>query len=178
MLNTNKGRITMPEKKVKKPVAKPAAAKKPVAKKAPAKKTVTKKAPVKKVAAPVVEPMPCGCNHACACGEKCACAKKKCSFGRFIKKLIVFLIIFAMGYAVAKVCNDGPRGKMKPRPQFENGCLVVKCPKMAEKVPMMDADQDGCVTRAEFRAARKAMKRGPKPAAPVADAPVAPEMAE
>ena len=25
-----------------------------------------------------------------------------------------------------------------PRPEFDNGCLVVKCPKMAEQVKMMD----------------------------------------
>lgn len=150
----------MPEKSVKKTATKKPVAKKVVAKPATVKKPVAKKAPVKK--APVVEPMP-ACQHTCC---ECACAKKKCAFGSFLKKFIVFLIVFGMGFATAKMCCMGPRGKMAPRPEFENGCLVVKCPKMAEKVAMMDADKDGCVTRAEFREARRQMKRGPRPEMP------------
>ena len=157
----------MPEKSVKKTATKKPVAKKVVAKPATVKKPVAKKAPVKK--APVVEPMP-ACQHTCC---ECACAKKKCAFGSFLKKIIVFLIVFGMGFATAKMCCMGPRGKMAPRPEFENGCLVVKCPKMAEKVAMMDADKDGCVTRAEFREARRQMKRGPRP-----EMPAQPEMPE
>ena len=44
---------------------------------------------------------------------------------------------------------------------------------MAEKVAMMDADKDGCVTRAEFRDARRHTKRGPRP-----EMPARPEMPE
>lgn len=160
--NTTK-KATTKKTVAKKPVSKPAATKKPVAKKAPAKKVV---------AAPVVEKFPCGCDKGCACGGECACAKKKCTFGRFLKKLVLVLIIFALGFASAKMCCNGKRGKMGPRPEFENGCLVVKCPKLAEKVPMMDTDANGCVSREEFKAARKHMKHGPRPEMP------APEMAE
>ena len=109
----------------------------------------------------MADKFPCGCDACCACGGECACAKKKCTFGRFLKKLILVLIIFALGFAAAKMCCCDKRAG-KPYPEFENGCLVVKCPKMAEKVPMMDANNDGCVSREEFRAARKAMNRAPR----------------
>lgn len=140
----------------KKPVAKkavaPVAAKKPAVKKAPAKKA----APVA-VVAPVVETHPCGCDHKCPCGGKC----KKCGF---FKKLVLFLIIFALGFAAAKMCCMKP-GKMMPKPEFENGCLVVKCPKLAEMAPKMDTDANGCISMEEFKkfhkpAGRK--MRGPR----------------
>ena len=167
----------MAEKTTKKATtAKKTVAKKTVSKPAAAKKTAAKKAPAKKVVvAPVVEKFPCGCDKGCACGGECACAKKKCTFGRFLKKLVLVLIIFALGFASAKMCCNGKRGKMGPRPEFENGCLVVKCPKLAEMVPMMDTDANGCVSREEFKAARKAMKRAPREEAPEMPAP---EMAE
>lgn len=169
----------MAEKTTKKATtAKKTVAKKTVSKPAAAKKTAAKKAPAKKVVvAPVVEKFPCGCDKGCACGGECACAKKKCTFGRFLKKLVLVLIIFALGFASAKMCCNGKRGKMGPRPEFENGCLVVKCPKLAEMVPMMDTDANGCVSREEFKAARKHMKRGPRPEMPAPET-SAPEMAE
>lgn len=152
--------------------------KKTVAKKTISKPVTTKKTVAKKVvAAPVVEKFPCGCDKGCACGGECACAKKKCTFGRFLKKLVLVLIIFALGFAAAKMSCCGKRGKMGPRPEFENGCLVVKCPKLAEMVPMMDTDANGCVSRKEFKAARKHMKRGSRPEMPAPEMP-APEMAE
>ena len=62
---------------------------------------------------------------------------------------------------------------MMPRPEFDNGCLVVKCPKLAKMVPMMDTDKNGCVTVEEFKVAKerapkheRKMKRHPKPQAP------------
>ena len=152
-------KVTVKKPVAKKTVSKPAAAKKPVAKKAPAKKVAEVK---KTVAAPVADKLPCGCDAGCACGGECTCAKKKCTFGRFLKKLILVLIIFALGFAAAKMCCCDKPGKMGPRPEFENGCLVVKCPKLAEMVPMMDTNHDGCVSREEFRAARKAMNRAPR----------------
>ena len=164
----------MAEKSIKKPATKKTVAKKTVSKPAATKKNAAKKAPVKKVvSAPVAEMYECGCAHGCACHGHC-CDKKKCTFGRFLKKLVVFLIIFALGFATAKLCCFDKRGKMPFRPEFENGCLVVKCPKMAEKVAMMDVNHDGCVNREEFRAARKMNRRPgmrkhekmPKPAAP------------
>lgn len=127
-------------------------------KKSPAKKTPvrkTTKATVKKVVKPA-ETYSCGCNHGCACGGHCAehthCA---CHKGRFWKKLVLFLVVFALGFATAKLCCCHKRGGFMPRPEFDNGCLVVKCPKMAEKVAMMDKNGDGCVDKAEFKMAKK-----------------------
>ena len=189
----------MATKTTKKPVAKSAAAKKTVVKSAPAKKPVAKKAPAKKpvakvAPAPVVEKFPCGCDHHCACGGNCGnhghCGKKKCTFGRFLKKLIIVAIIFALGFACAKMCPFGKEGKRFPRPEFSNGCLVVKCPKMAEFATKMDTNSDGCVTVEEFKAAKKHMrkpgkhgepgKHGPRPPMPApAEMPApAPQMAE
>lgn len=176
----------MAEKSTKKPVAKTASAKKTVSKPAVAKKPVAKKAPAKKpaapkkvVAAPVVEKHPCGCDKGCACGGDCVCAKKKCTFGRFFKKLILILIIFALGFAAAKMCCC-KHGKFGPRPKFDNGCLVIKCPKLAEMAPMMDINHDGCVSKEEFKVAKKHMRRDARPempAEPEMPAP-APQMAE
>lgn len=157
----------MAEKKVTKTVAKKATAKKTVVKpaakkttvkKAPAKKTVaTKKvAPVVEMPTPDVKPYPCGCGHDCKCGGNCKCHK-----GGFFKKFILILIIFALGFVSAKMCCCKKFGKMGPRPEFDNGCLVVKCPKLANMVPMMDADHDGCVTKEEFKAAKKQMRKHP-----------------
>ena len=47
-------------------------------------------------------------------------------------------------------------------------------------IPMMDVDQDGCVTKEEFKAARKHMRHNAQPVAPAEPempAP-APQMAE
>ena len=147
-----------------KQTAKTTAPKKTVAKKTAAK-PATKKTTTKKVAAPVVEHTPCCCEHKCGC---------KCRHGKFIKKLVLFVIIFALGFASAKLCCCHKKSfKMMPRPEFDNGCLVVKCPKLAKMVPMMDTDKNGCVTVEEFKAAKKhapkherKMKRHPKPQAP------------
>ena len=145
-----------------KQTAKTTAPKKTVAKKTAAK-PATKKTTTKKVAAPVVEHTPCCCEHKCGC---------KCHHGKFIKKLVLFVIIFALGFASAKLCCCHQKHKMMPRPEFDNGCLVVKCPKLAKMVPMMDTDKNGCVTVEEFKAAKKhapkherKMKRHPKPQA-------------
>ena len=137
----------------KKSVVKPEPAKKPVAKKTPAKKTVAKKvaAPV----APVAETRTCGCGADCKCHQK-----KRCGFW---KKLLVAVIFFALGFAAANFCPCAKKFRRGPRPQFDNGCLVVKCPKMVEMLPMMDVNGDGCVDKAEFKAARKNM-RAEKPA--------------
>ena len=142
-------------------------------KKSPAKKTTarkTTKATVKKVVKPA-ETYSCGCNQGCACGGHCAehahCA---CHKGRFWKKLVLFLVVFALGFATAKLCCCHKRGGFMPRPEFDNGCLVVKCPKMAEKVAMMDKNGDGCVDKAEFKMAKKHRrgfdKRDAKPEMP------------
>ena len=59
-----------------------------------------------------------------------------------------------------------------PHPEFENGCLVINCSKLAKMATKMDADKNGCVTVEEFKTAKKhapkherKMKRHPKPQA-------------
>lgn len=167
----------MPEKNTKKSSVKKATARKPAA-----------KATVKKVEK-TVETYSCGCHRDCACGGNCADhVHCKCCKGKFFKKLVLFLIVFAMGFATAKLCCCHKRSKFMPRPEFDNGCLVVKCPKMAEKVAFMDKNGDGCVDEAEFKMAkkhnRKFDKHGPKPEVPAplpaktTEATIAPQVAE
>lgn len=146
----------MAQKTVKKAAAKATPAKKaPVKKAAPAaKKPVAKKAAAAEVktAAPVME------SHTCGCGGNCRCGGSK--FGRFMRKLVLFVIIFALGFAAAKLCCCGPRHH-GPRMHFVNGCLdvaSVKCPKLAEALPAMDINQDGCITRDEFRQVKRNMR--------------------
>lgn len=128
--------------------------KKAVAKKAPAKKVV-KPAVAAPVAAPAVAAAPaCGCGCGCKCG----------GFGRFVKKLVVFLVIFALGFAAAKFCPHMGK-RFHKGPEFVNGCMDVtkiKCPVMLEKIQTLDADANGCITREEFRAGKKEMHGGCK----------------
>ena len=157
----------MAEKTTKKVTKKVAT--KTATKKAPVKKTVTKKAPAKKTVAPVVEMHPCGCDKGCPCGGHCECKKHHCGFW---KKLIVMVVFFALGFAAAKMMPCPKRAKM-PKPQFDdNGCLVVKCQKMIEKMPEIDLNNDGCVDKAEFKAFKRTMHR-PMPAPQAPEAPVA-----
>ncbi len=154
----------MAQKTVKKTTAKATAtkktvAKKPVAKKAPAKKPA-------KVIMPAVEMHDCKCGHACACGEQHMCRCHGGSkFGRVMKKLIWAVVIFALGYFAAgffagpRPGFHGPRG---PRVNFADGCMVeesVKCQKLRDALPAMDINQDGCITRDEFRAVKREMRR-------------------
>ncbi|MFQ6730214.1 MAG: hypothetical protein ACLRFK_04165 [Alphaproteobacteria bacterium] len=134
----------MPKQTTKKPATKKTVAKKPAVKPA-AKKTISKKA-----AAPVVEHAHCCCEHKCGC---------KCHRGKGLKKLIAVILVFALGFATAKVCDTHKMHKKMPRPEFDNGCLVVKCPKMANMVSKLDANKDGCVSVKEFRATEKHMRR-------------------
>ena len=132
----------MPKQTTKKSAVKKPAAKK-VAVKPVAKKSVAKKA------VPVVEHAHCCCEHKCGC---------KCHHGHALKKLIAIIIIFALGFATAKMCGAHKMYKKMPRPEFDNGCLVVKCPKMAQMVEKMDANHDGCVSVEEFKASKKHMR--------------------
>lgn len=141
----------MPTKTVKKAAAKPAAAKKTTVKKATVKKPATKKVVVEEVKEVIPETHECACGHECKCG--CHGGSK---FGRFLKKLIFILIIFALGFAAGKLCDNG-RDFRGPRANFKNGCLVVssiKCPQMQALLPVMDMDQDGCITKSEYKAVR------------------------
>ncbi len=137
----------------------PKTTKKPVTKKIVAKKAPAKKAPVK---ATVPAAHECACGHDCHCGHNCHC-HHGCKFSHVLKKIIVFIIIFALGFAAAKFVPCGKKHPRMPKPQFENGCLVVdsiKCPKLLEQLPVIDADANGCVTTDEFRAAKRAFHRG------------------
>ena len=146
----------MPTKTVKKAAAKPAVAKKTTVKKAAVKKPATKKVVVEEVKEVIPETHECTCGHECKCG--CHGGSK---FGRFLKKLIFVLIIFALGFAAARLVDDG-RDFRGPRVDFDNGCLVVssvKCPQLQALLPVMDMDQDGCITREEFRAVDAELRR-------------------
>lgn len=119
--------------------------------KKPVKKTTTKK--VAPVAAAPVAPVTCNCGCGCRGG-----------FGRFLKKLIVFLVIFALGFVAGKLCDHAKR-MHKMMPKFDNGCMVtskIKCPEMLARVAALDVDANGCITKEEFRAGKKEFFRGKK----------------
>lgn len=157
----------MPTKPVKKTTAKTTTAKKPAAKKATIKKPVAKKtakpviAPETIITAPVPETPKCKCGADCACGAECKCARGGSKFGRFVMRLIVVLIVFALGFAAAKLI-DGGRDFRGPRVDFDNGCLKessVKCPQIRDALPVMDVNGDGCISRDEYRAIMREMHR-------------------
>ncbi len=151
----------MAQKPVKKTAAKPAATKKATVKKVAPKKAAQKA--VKQTAAEKKVVMPAEMHHECNCGKDCACARKSArGFGRFLRKLIFALIIFALGFAAAKMYCCDRRPMRGARVHFVNGCLdtaSVKCPKMQEMLPMMDANQDNCISREEYKAVKKEMRR-------------------
>lgn len=166
----------MAQKTVKKTAAKTANTKAATAKKAPVKKAAAAKKPVAKkvaateklVATPAPEMHTCGCGAECKCGADCQCGghcheqKSRCGFGRFMKKLIITLIVFALGFAAAKLVCCDKHHMRGPRAEFVNGCLdaaSVKCPKLLEALPAMDINQDGCITKDEYRIVKKQMRR-------------------
>jgi hypothetical protein len=159
----------MAKKTVKKAAAKKVAAVKPVAKptiRPAVKKAIAKKAPAKKaaimtekaVAAPVIAPAaaPCGCHECKGC---------KSGVARFFKKLIIFLIVFSLGWCAAKYCGMKHHifgGFVGPRVEFVNGCADVTkipCPEMAAKLAIADVNGDGCITKEEFRTIKKELRK-------------------
>ena len=124
--------------------------KKTVAKKATTKQTtkrVAKTATKPTVAAqPVVTEIPAP--------QCCHCTRRK--------KFFYLTGMFILGFIVAQLfCFCGCNHHKRPRVHFVNGCVdvtSVKCPKMLEQLPTMDANNDGCITRAELRAAKRAMR--------------------
>lgn len=135
------------------------------------KKTTTKtvaKRTVRTQAAPMAAPAAtCGCGHECGC-HRC---------GKF-KKFVVLLIVFCLGFAVAKFtscpCKKHPMLNIHPEFTAE-GCLnmeSIKCPKMLEDLKVSEANADNCITKDEFFAMRKEMMKkhhhhkGPKPVEP------------
>lgn len=97
--------------------------------------------------------------HECQCGTSCGCG---CHCGKF-KKFIVLLIVFILGFAVAKItCCRGHRHMPRIQPKFENGCLVmdsIKCPKMQHELMFADTDMNGCITSIEFDSVKKSMHK-------------------
>ncbi|MBN1324771.1 MAG: hypothetical protein JW974_00950 [Alphaproteobacteria bacterium] len=157
----------------KAPAKKPVAAK-PVAKKAPAKKPVAAK-PVVKAAAPAPETK-FVMEAPIASVPSCGCCCRNFGFCRFVRKLIVFFVIFALGYAAAIYCphskrffNNGPR----MQEVFVNGCLdVAKLPNpdMVEKIKTADTNADNCISKDEFDAVRAEFRkenRADRPAGPM-----------
>ncbi|MDL2295907.1 hypothetical protein LJC18_03825 [Lachnospiraceae bacterium OttesenSCG-928-E19] len=134
--------------------------KKPVAKKAPAKKATVKKAATKKVAPEVTAVI-----METPCSQGCGCGCRRGGFWRFIGKLLIVVIIFGLGFATAKVCmmKKMHRGMMNgPRVEFVNGCVdlsSIKCPEMVNKIAMADTDANGCVTREEFKVAKRELRK-------------------
>ena len=129
------------------------------------KKTI-KKAPAK----PVVKTAPAAAQAACQCTGGCGCRH---GFGRFVKKLILFVIVFALGWAACCCFCCGHKGKMfgkfghgaEFKHMFVNGCLdlsKIQCPEKAQKIAAVaataDADADGCISPKELKAAFKASK--------------------
>ena len=139
------------------------------------KKVVAKKAPVK--SAPVME-------HKCECGGNCKC---HCHGGaHWVKHLIVWAIIFALGMVAGKMfcCHHGFKHMPKMHPVFVNGCVdmeSVKCPKMIEKLAAADVNGDNCISVEEYKAVKKEMRKGMSgpngPRGPMGPEP-APEIAE
>ncbi|MBP5485196.1 MAG: hypothetical protein J6Y07_00600 [Alphaproteobacteria bacterium] len=121
------------------------------------KKSSVKKVTKRTTKRPVMTTVPAPEVHECHCGTSCGCG---CHGGKF-KKFIILLIVFALGFAVAKItCCHGHRHMPKMQPKFENGCLVmdsIKCPKMQQNLIVADVDLNGCISREEFRAVKKSM---------------------
>jgi hypothetical protein len=132
------------------------------------KKTVTKKAPakkpVKKVAKPAVAPKPVAMVEIPEPDRYCHCTKRKRNMILTCVSTGCFLLGILVCHFVFCPCHQ----HNKPHIDFVNGCADVasiKCPKMLQELPMIDADHNGCITKAELRAAKKTMRhqRGPKP---------------
>jgi hypothetical protein len=94
-------------------------------------------------------PMPCNCG---------------CR-GGFWKKLIMFIIVFALGFAACHFlccCKKDFGGKHMRKDMFVEGCLdlsKIERPEMLEKITAADTDADGCITKAELKAQWKEMRR-------------------
>ena len=125
----------------------------------PTKKTTVKKTTAKKTvvkAAPVME-------HKCECGGHCHCH----GGAHWVKHIIVWAIIFALGMVCGKMmyCGHGHKHMPKMNPVFVNGCLdmaSIECPKMQEKLMSADVNADNCISMEEFRSVKKEMKHGKK----------------
>jgi hypothetical protein len=113
------------------------------------KKTATKRTMAVRPAPVAAAPTPCNCG--CRCGG-------------FWKKLIMFIIVFALGFAACHFmccCKKDFYGKHMGKDMFVEGCLdlsKIKRPGMLEKITAADANADGCITKAELKAQWKEMR--------------------
>jgi hypothetical protein len=117
------------------------------------KKVVAKK-PATAKSAPVME-------HKCECGEHCHCHCH--GTAHWVKHIIVWALIFALGMACGKMmnCGHGKKHMQKTHPVFVNGCLdtgSIKSPKMQEKLASADVNGDECISIEEYKALKKEMK--------------------
>ena len=119
-----------------------------------ATKSVAKKTNVKM--APVME-------HKCGCGADCPCHCHGAA--HWVKHVIVWAIIFALGMACGKMMGCGHHGKRmmnQKHPVFTNGCLDIKsieCPKMQEDIVKADVNGDACISVEEYKVWKKANKQ-------------------
>ena len=104
--------------------------------------------------APVME-------HKCECGENCHCHCH--GTAHWIKHIIVWAIIFALGMACGKMMNCGQqqhKQNLRTQPVFTNGCLdkaSIKNQKLIERLENADVSGDDCISLEEYKAVRKAM---------------------
>lgn len=128
------------------------AATKSVAKKSPAKKAVKKVVKPAAAVKPVVTEIPLPDPY-CHCTKR----KRNCILTCvFTGSLILGIFIGHMFFC------DCWRKHVAPHIQFVNGCVnaeSIKCPKLLQELPMIDTDHDGCVTKDELHAAKKAMHK-------------------
>ena len=122
----------------------------------------TKKAPTKKPAKKIVKPAAAvkpTVSEIPLPDPYCHCTKHK----RNTILICVSTCAFLIGFFVSQLFFCGPCGH---KPQFVNGCLDVTsihCPKMLEELPMIDADHDGCITKQELKASKRAMHHHKRP---------------
>ena len=128
--------------------------KKPAVKKTVAKKPVVKKIVVKSVAKPVVAQITTEQKSACefgCCGCGCGCGQK-------IKKLIKFVIIFALGWVACCYVHHDMKHFGFHQNMFVNGCLdttKIKNPEVAQNAIAADSNADGCIAKDEWKEWKK-----------------------
>ena len=126
------------------------------------KKPAARKAAPKAAAKPVLKTTPVATAPASTCTPATCCGGKK---GHWLKKVLLIIVVFALGYAACFFCPKKP-GHGMMRKFDQNGCLMmerIKCPMLAQKVMAADLDNDGCITRQEFRAWKKSVRGEPCP---------------
>lgn len=131
-------------------------------KKVATKKVAKKKAPAKKAVKPIVAPKPVMKDIPMP-DPYCHCTKRK----RNMILTTVSITCFLLGFFTYHIFFCPKHPHFKQHLQFENGCVVassIQCPKLLQDLPMIDADHDGCVTKAELRAAKKPTRHHRRPA--------------